>query len=421
MPSTAQRILESLDDPNNLEALYRQDPDAFGDAFTEVARTAPDSPTLRVWRARLEYSEPARPGENHRLWYAIGIALCVGALVRIPAVWLSEEWYYPRLAPSLVILGVAAYFWLENRHRSQLIAGVALGAVAATYAALLPGQRGDAGQVVYADSVAMALLHLPILFWAFLGFVFTGESWRDPGPRIRFIRYNGELLILASLVGLGGIVFSGITIALFALISDDPAEWYMRNVGVLGAAAVPVAATYLYDVVFNRHTGIASVLARVFAPLFLVMTTTYLVVAFLGGQNPFVDRSFLITFNALLLVVLGMTVFSIAERGQQTEVGWIDYVNVALLVVTLVIDLIALSAIVFRLTSYGLSPNRVVVLGANLVVMIHLAWMCRGYIGLIRRQSVAGAVQGAVAAYLPVYAGWAAIVSFVLPLVFRFS
>ena len=131
------------------------------------------------------------------------------------------------------------------------------------------------------------------------------------------------------------------------------------------AAAVPVAGTYLYDVVFKRHTGIASVLARVFAPLFLMMTGTYLGVAFLGGQNPFVDRSFLITFNGLLLVVLGMTVFSIAERGEQTEVGWIDYVNVALLVVTLVIDLIALSAILFRLTSYGLTPNRVVVLGAK--------------------------------------------------------
>ena len=415
MRPTAQRILGSLDDPKELEALFRQDPESFRDSFHELSLAAPDSIVLRVWRARLEYSEPARGADRRRLWYTIGIGLCVGAVVRIPVVWLGEEWYYPRLAPSLVLLALAAYFWLENRDRGKLIAGLALAAIVTTYTALLPGS-GD-----YTDSVVMALVHLPVLSWAFLGFVFTGASWREPEQRIRYIRYNGELLILGSLVGLGGMVFSGITVALFELVSKNSADWYFRNIGVVGAAAVPVAGTYLYDVVFKRRTGIASVLVRVFAPLFLVMTATYLVVAFLGGQNPFLDREFLITFNGLLLVVLGMTVFSIAERGEQTEVGWTDYVNVALIVVTLVIDLIALSAIVFRLTSYGLTPNRVVVLGANLVVMTHLAWTCRAYIGLIRGKGAAGSVRQAVVGYLPVYVGWAALVSFVLPLVFRFS
>jgi fumarate reductase subunit C len=420
MQPTAQRILECLDNPEDLEVLYRQDPDSFRESFDEAARAAGDSIALRVWRARLEYSEPGRRVESRRLWYAIGIGLCVGALVRVPALWLGDEWYYTRFAPSLVILSVAAYFWLEHRDRRGLIAGWALAAVVLAWAAFLPSTRSAAG-LVYTDSVVMALVHLPILVWAFLGFVFTGASWREPEPRIRYIRYNGELLILASLVGLGGMVFSGITVALFELVSRSSGEWYVRNVGVVGASAVPVAGTYLYDVVFRRHTGIASVLARVFAPLFLMMAGTYLAVAFLGGQNPFVNREFLIIFNGLLLVVLGMTVFSIAERGEQTDVGWMDYINVALVVVTLVIDLIALSAILFRLTSYGLTPNRVVVLGANLVVMTHLAWTCRVYIGLIRAKGTAGGVRKAVVGYLPVYVIWAALVSFVLPLLFRFS
>jgi hypothetical protein len=267
----------------------------------------------------------------------------------------------------------------------------------------------------------MALIHLPVLFWAFLGFAFTGAQWREVDSRLRFVRYNGELLILGSLVALGGIVFSGLTMALFSLVLEDPEEWYVVNVGLIGAAALPVAATYLYDVVFKRHTGIAPVLARIFAPLFLVMTSSYLVVAFLGGQNPFVDREFLIIVNGLLLVVLGMTVFSIAERGERTEVGWIDYVNVALLVVTLIIDLVALSAIVFRLTSYGFTPNRIVVLGANVVVMTHLAWTCRAYLGLLRTKTGVAGIQRAVTGYLPVYAGWAAFVTFVLPFLLRFS
>jgi hypothetical protein len=419
MQPTAKRILDLMDQPEALEALYRGDPEAFRGALPEAVVGAPDSATLHTWRARLEYREPtdrtARSRSTRRAWQALAIGIGVGALVRVPALWLDEEWYYPRMAPSLAMLALALYFWLEHRDRRALLSGAVLAALATVLVALLPD---------YTDSVVMALMHLPILFWALLGFVFTGRGWRESEPRIRFVRYNGELLILGSLVALGGIVFSGLTIALFGLMADDSevvAQWYVQNVGIVGAAAVPLAATYLYDVVFRRHTGIASVLARVFAPLFLVMTAAYLGVAFLGGQNPFLDREFLITVNGLLLVVLGMTVLSIAERGDQADVEWIDWINVALLFVTLVIDLIALAAIVFRLTSYGLTPNRVVVLGANLVIMTHLAWTCRAYVGRLRGTRSAADVRGAVAGYLPVYAAWAALVVFVLPFVFRFA
>jgi len=412
MQPTARRILELIDRPDALEALYREQPDAFRDGLGEASEGAPESETLRVWRARLDYGRGERRGVPARVWRALGIGLALAILVRVPPLLLTEEWYYPRFGPSLVLLALAAYFWLGQRDRRGALLGVALAAGGAALGSFLPD---------YTDSVVMALIHLPILFWALVGFVFAGGAWRDAEQRIRFVRYNGELLILGSLVALGGIVFSGLTVALFELVQEGWGERYVENVGIVGAAAVPLAGTYLYDAVFERRTGIAPVLARVFAPLFLAMTATYLGVAFLGGQNPFVDRSFLITVNGLLLVVLGMTVFSIAERGERAQVGWMDYVNVALLVVTLVIDLVALAAILFRLSSFGLTPNRVVVLGANLVILGHLAWTCRAYLGLIRARSGIGEVRRAVTAYLPVYAVWAAFVAFVLPALFRFS
>ncbi|MDX1561630.1 MAG: hypothetical protein R3305_01815 [Gammaproteobacteria bacterium] len=420
MQPTATRILDLKDDPVALEALYRQDPGAFRDALSEAANAAPDATSLRVWRARLDYKEPADDTRSGKIWRALGIGAAVGVLIRVPAIWLGEEWYYPRLGPSLVVLSVAAYFWFEHRERTRLIAGSALAAIAVIYTSLLPSPPGETG-LVFSDSIVMALIHLPILFWIFVGFVFTADAWRESAARIRFVRYNGELLILATLVGLGLFVFSALTVGLFQLVLDDIEELYFANIGLIGAAAVPVAATYLYDVVFKRHTGIASVLARVFAPLFLVMTSLYLIVAFGGGQSPFVDRDFLILFNGLLIVVLGMTVFSIAERGHDARVGWFDYVNAALLVVTLIIDLIALSAILFRLTSYGLTPNRVIVLGANLVIMAHLAWIGRAYLGFVMTKQGAEAIPRAVARYLPVYGAWAALVVFAMPLVFGFA
>lgn len=413
MNTTTARILELLDDPDGLEALYRRDPEAFGAALGEALRTAPDSATLRTWRARLEFRGPASGAAwRGKLIRAAVIAVILGALIRIPALRLDPEWYYTRFAPSLAILALAAYFWFERRERWSLLAGSILALAAAAYVSLLPG---------LSDSVVMALIHLPVVFWAFLGLVFMGGSWREADSRIRFVRYNGELVVLGSLVALGGIVFSGLTIAMFELISEKSGQWYIDNLAVFGIAAVPVAGTFLYDTVFNRRTGIAAVLARIFSPLFLLMAAVYIIAAFAGGKNPFIDRSFLITCNGLMLVVLGISVFSIAERDEAPSMQVIDHINLALVVVTILIDAIALSAILFRIASFGFTPNRVAVLGANLVIIVHLGMICGAYIGFLRQRTGFAAMRQAVGSYLPVYAAWAAAVAFLLPVIFRFA
>jgi hypothetical protein len=413
MKSTTARILQLLDDPQGLEVLYRKDPEAFRESFDEASRVEPGSVTLRVWRARFEFRESGHGAEwRKKLGVTIAIAVVFGALIRFPALWLGQDWYYPRFAPSWAIMALATYFWIERRDRWGLVAGLSLALAAIAYVRLLPA---------YSDSVVMALIHIPIVFWFFLGLVFMGRSWRDTDSRVRFMRYNGELVVLGSLVALGGIVFSGVTIALFKMVVKTTEEWYLENVAVFGAAAVPVVGTYLYDAVFNRRTGIAAVLARVFSPLFLLMAVIYLIVAFVGGENPFIDRDFLITFNGLMLLVLGISVFSIVERPEESQVQPIDHINFALVVVTLVIDAIALSAILFRIASFGFTPNRVTVLGANLVIIVHLAWICRTYVALLRRRVEFAAMRHVVGSYLPVYGAWAAVVAFLLPAIFRFA
>ena len=70
-----------------------------------------------------------------------------------------------------------------------------------------------------------------------------------------------------------------------------------------GVMSAPLIATWLWDQVMNRESKLASVIANVFSPLFLLLTVAYLL-ALLGQQrSPFSDREFLIIFNALLLVV----------------------------------------------------------------------------------------------------------------------
>ncbi len=198
--------------------------------------------------------------------------------MRVPAIWFGDDWYYPRFGPLWVSLSVATYFLAVNFGR--ILAGMGAGSaiVVAIYIAMLPSDT---------DSVIMALIHFPLIYWSYVGLAFMGDAWRDSESRIRFVRYSGELFILFSLFALGGMVLTGLTIGLFSLIGEDIGEWYFRNVIVLGVAGVPAIATYVYDIVLARRINIASVLSRVFAPLFLVMVVTYLAFTLFGGKDPF--------------------------------------------------------------------------------------------------------------------------------------
>jgi hypothetical protein len=107
--TTSQLILKHLDDPEKLEGLFRDDPEGFRDSLDEALDANRDSVLLRAWRVRLEYCEAARGASHwHGLLYAVGIGLAAGALVRLPAIRLAEEWYYPRFAPLWIILSLSA-------------------------------------------------------------------------------------------------------------------------------------------------------------------------------------------------------------------------------------------------------------------------------------------------------------------------
>ena len=89
---------------------------------------------LRVWQARLVYGTPDHGAAwRIRLVSAIAIALFFGALVRLPALWLGEDWCYPRFAPSCVLLALSSYFWIEHRDRVRLIAGLGMALAAVVY------------------------------------------------------------------------------------------------------------------------------------------------------------------------------------------------------------------------------------------------------------------------------------------------
>jgi hypothetical protein len=400
-----------------LETAWRENPEAFTRWFDAIWVKHPDYPLLQAWQARL-YSTDNLPQDDRGkglLLPTIFISVIAWAIAKLPEyISMDEEWFYPRFIPWLVIGAVVIWFNLRDGFDRRILqhSAAALG-ILLVYLVFYPWNRN-------ADSLVMASLHMPMILLSLLGYVFAAGQWHSLPARMSFIRYLGELLIFTSLVMLGGGVLTALTLGLFGLVGIRLEEWFFAHVVLWGAMSAPLVATWVWDQIMLRQSRLASIIANVFSPLFLLMITLYLLVLLSEDRSPFQDREFLIVFNALLLVVWGITVFSIIGRSGKSST-LMDLTNLCLLGVTLVIDGIALAAILYRLVEFGLSPNRVAVTGANAIIFIHLLLIGWAYQRNYRGLGDQLVLQDTIARYLPVYTGWSVIVVLILPVLFGFQ
>ncbi|MFZ8929282.1 MAG: hypothetical protein ACO2YY_08850 [Pseudohongiellaceae bacterium] len=405
-------------DAITLERQYQNSPYEFRKWFNKTFSENPENPLLLAWNARLNY-QPSHlrdtPASRNLLLLTILISFVSWAIAKAPSyINLNGEWFYIRFIPFLVIGTLVYYFHInEKLNKGLILKSAVAGLTMFTVLLLLPYRPNS-------DSIRMALIHMPYVLLSLLGFTFCKGQWRSLDQRLNFLRFGGELVIYSGLVLLGGFVFSALTINLFEMISVDIEQWYFSNVGMWGAMSAPLIASWIWDQLLERDSRIAPILANIFSPLFLLMTGFYLAALLGRGQSPFEDRESLIVFNGLLMVVWGISVFSITGRGGKFS-KVLDLTNLSLVGVTLIIDAIALAAIVYRTFTMGITPNRVAVTGANLLIFIHLIWISFEYAREFRGAGSIKVIKTTIARYLPVYTAWSMFVVVVLPLMFWFD
>jgi hypothetical protein len=79
-----------------------------------------------------------------------------------------------------------------------------------------------------------------------------------------------------------------------------------------------------------------------------------------------------------------------------------------------------LSAIVFRISEWGITPNRAAVLGGNVLILIHLILVTVQLFKLALKKDEITGVGKAISVYLPVYVLWTIVVTFLFPMFFGF-
>jgi hypothetical protein len=410
-------IRNNLNQPAQLEQLYRRNKSLFKKSFDELYPDVQDNPYAQVWHERLHYEQPEISwGQKNELIIVVVLGLIAGFLAKLPDFFgLEHDYYFQRNISFVIFPALTAYFaWKKALPLPKVIIITVIMLLSAAYINSLPFDDSS-------DTLLLAAIHLPIFLWAVLGFVFTGNDFRVLASRIHFLRYNGDLVIISSIILLAGGLMSLITVGLFEIIEVSIAEFYFENIVVLGLAAAPVVGTFLVQTNPQLVKNVSPVIAKVFTPLVLITLVIYLYAMLSSGKDPYNDRDFLIIFNLLLIGVMAIILFSVTET-TKTRGNRVNLIMLLLLsIVTIIINGIALSAIIFRISAWGITPNRIAVLGANMLILINLIWVAYRLFRSLKNDDETVSIENSIAAFLPVYSAWTLIVTFLFPVLFGFK
>ena len=413
------KIKDSIGDPGQLEKLYRADKNGFEKAFIEIYPEISEHKIADFWKTRLEYDNTKDDSFRIRkkdILYMIVTCAISAFLIKIPFIFDigSKEIFYGKNAGLIVLSGLSLFAFLtkDSIKTKQLLIAFSIFIVSALYINLLPSDSES-------NSVILAYIHLPLLIWCLYGLIFIDFDLKDKNKRMDYIKHNGDLAILFAIILIAGGILTGVTLGLFEAIGLKIENFYFEYIVISGLVSVPIIVTLIISNFPQVTNKIAVIIANIFSPLVLITLIVYLISIVITGKDPYNDRDFLIVFNVMLLGVMAIIVFSISGITKKLHFSTITLL--ALSIITLIIDLVALSAIHYRLGEYGFTPNRTVILGSNLLIFGNLVLIMLDLYKVNFKNKEIKQVELTIANYLPVYALWTIFVVFGIPLLFGFK
>ena len=236
-----------------------------------------------------------------------------------------------------------------------------------------------------------------------------------------FVRFTGEWAIYYALIAFGGGVLVALTMGAFSSIGLDAGDVVITWLLPSAAAGAVIVAAWLVEAKQSVIENMAPVLTKVFTPLTALLLLAFLAAAAVTGNPVDADREFLILFDLVLVLTLALLLYSYSARDPYAAPGLFDKLQLVLLVSALVVDLLMLAAMVGRISEFGFSPNKTAALGLNLILLANLSWAAWLQLGFLRGRRAFPELERWQTGYLPVYAGWAAVVVVAFPPVFGFA
>lgn len=423
-----QEIIQNIKDPEALEKLYRKDKSGFIVSFSELFPEIKDSPLAQFWQIRLQGeiltegkeedltdTQNITPAGKFNLIYTVIAGLVCGTIIKIPQIFgiNSQNFIIDNIA--FTVLPALALFYLlkfeaERKRYFIIFSGVLAGVL---YMNLLPWQDGSQTRILSA-------VHFSFIMWVVLGAAYMNFDITSRNARMQFLKRNGDTFVLSGVIICAGMLLTMLTVAMFGVIKVRIDNILGDYVVVYGLASAPLVANFMIESSPKIINKVAPFISKLFTPLMLIVMTGFLIALIFFAKDPFNNREELIVFNVLLGAIIAVVVFTFSGNSENHRSVY-NKILLLLSIEAMIINSIALSAIVYRLFAFGVSPNRIAVLGANLLLFSNLILITIKLIQFIRNKAAAESVESGMTVMLPYYAVWAVIVAVLMPVFFWFK
>ncbi len=410
---TKANIRESINKPENLEQIYRNNPAKFKQQYKKAFAGNEDSMLFRAWRARLEFDQVrTRALSAKDILVMLLLCFLAGTILKIPDWTNADNFDQFAWMISLVPLTAMFLFTMHLRGWNQKITGMGIGAclILGSAVILIPEK--------WENSYDLACINLFLLAWALYGLARMGNNWHSTEKRMDFLRFSGEFTTHAGLFFLGGGILLLLAYGLLEILNIN-SSWIIEDLAVYGAASIPLVAAWATDT-YSAARKLVPLTARIFSPLLLLLTLGYMGALALNIEELFRDRDTLLTFNLLLVGVLSIATPSSIWRENYAPSKISTAIITAMVIAAVIIDIIGIWAIGWRIFEYGITANRFYVLGSNLTVFGNLAMMGMHYMRYQFQNGTLDDVERGIARYLPVYVYWFGFTVLILPWLFRY-
>ncbi len=414
-------IKTALTDPQKLEELYQKDKQKFRQAFRNIISDLEPTDLIRYWQIRLQFQENQiykfSFGKRNFLWLLLCIIL-VTFLVRLPHLFnfsdSIREMYEIRNFGIIIFLGITLYELLRKGTKElNLWLGFTLAfMILALHLKTMPSVEGN-------QTLNLALIHAPIVCWFLYGLAMNVPAKVNRRSWVKFLRFNGDLVVFSGLIMICWFIILGITVVLFESLSIKFDDVLMLDMIKIAGVISPLIAVFAIERIPALENKLVPLIARIFNPVVLIVLVIYLITIIQAGKNIFGERDFLIVFNLVLFSVLVVILFSLSNFPEQNKFKYHYLILYLLTLLSCSLNMIALSAIIYRLISFGITPNRLAVIGMNLLVFANLIKIGLDLMHVFAGKREPETISLNIAGYLPLYGTWALIIVILFPLIFN--
>lgn len=285
---------------------------------------------------------------------------------------------------------------------------------------------------VYSQFYYIKYIFSVIIFFIIIALSYNGFQVLNSKTISEFFTFSADISIFAALItGVVSTVF-GIFIAIVLYLIQDIIrsldEKVIIKLILLSISFLSSIFPFLVYIVYRKmKTNISIYLSRILMPFSLLFIFILLILLLMPDIRPYDNRVTFILYNIMLAVIV-LNMFFV--RADYKSSIFTKALYIVLPIVAILFDILVLTSSLYRLAEYGITPNKITLVGTNLVMLGNLVFITffniKSILNIFKNNEDIKDIKNITIGdsksvlYIYVYAAWAFIVCFIMPLFYIF-